>query len=156
MFSPSFLPSVCVDSLIPTSRHTERRCPTYVCEYNHKIECTHTDTRTHPSLELSYHRTAGAHIDTSPTIRHSKHISPPDLSGLGNAQACLDPSTPVDNQRPGMSSPSCLPRPRPYPRAAVGTWGDSRHMASTHLMHTHAHTHTPAGENAGQAANVRG
>lgn len=34
-----------------------------------------------------------------PTIPQSKHFSPPELSELGNAQACLDPQTPADTQR---------------------------------------------------------
>lgn len=98
----------------------------------------------HPTPEPNYHCLAGTHTDTRPAILHSKHFSPPELSGLGNAQACLDTSTPVDPLRDLNRLPQL---PSQAMTICLSCWdvGESRHPAST-SPNAHIHTPTPAGK----------
>ena len=79
----------------------------------------------------------------------------PELSGLGNAQACLDTSTPVDSQGDGNQLPQLSSQAMALSPERQEPGREQRDTASTPRIHTG--THPPrAGENAGQAANVRG
>lgn len=96
-------------------------------------------SRAHTLLsELNDCGPAGTHTDTSPAIPHSRHFSPSELSGLGNAQACLDTSTPVDTQRDLKQLPQL---PSQAMAVSLSCWdvGESRDNASTPLMHTCTH-----------------